>query len=243
LKPVHAGEGRELREDSRVGAPVTALELASRAPEALPLSVEKPQPESDASRHAWPARTSAASEGAALWVLAWPAALFVMITAFIAFDLAADIEHGVANIHLYIEIVAFVLAISGVAGTTVQLRRALSRARVLQQDLVGTRVELERSRSEAEALLRRLGSAIDHHFDRWELTSAERGIALLVLKGLSYKEVATARGTTERTVRHQALAIYRKAGVAGRAELAAFFLQDLLVQSQATSPAESDEAP
>jgi DNA-binding CsgD family transcriptional regulator len=42
-------------------------------------------------------------------------------------------------------------------------------------------------------------------------------------------EVAKVRGTSERTARDQARAIYRKAGVSGRAELSAFFLEDLLV--------------
>ncbi len=41
-------------------------------------------------------------------------------------------------------------------------------------------------------------------------------------------EVAALRGVGEATVRQQARAIYRKAGLAGRNELAAFFLEDLL---------------
>lgn len=53
--------------------------------------------------------------------------------------------------------------------------------------------------------------------------------ALLLLKGLSHKVIAEVRATSERTVRQQALAVYRKAGLAGRAELAAFFLEDLLL--------------
>jgi DNA-binding CsgD family transcriptional regulator len=210
---------------------VTVLELASRAPGSLSPRVEgppSPSPPSGDSRSAPASRDAARG---AFWVLAWPAALFLLITAFIAVDLAHDVARDAEPIHVHLEIVAFVIALGGVAGTTLHLRRALRRAGDLQKDLLGARVELERSRSEAEALLRRLGFAIEHHFDRWELTSAERSIALLVLKGLSYKEIASARGTTERTVRHQTLAIYRKARVAGRAELAAFFLQDLLVPS------------
>ncbi len=54
-------------------------------------------------------------------------------------------------------------------------------------------------------------------------------MGLLLLKGLSLRDVAQARSTSERTVRQQALAVYRKAGLAGRAELAAFFLEDLLL--------------
>ena len=58
--------------------------------------------------------------------------------------------------------------------------------------------------------------------------SAEREIGLLLLKGLSLKEVADVRGTSERTVRQQAQQLYRKGGLAGRTELAAYFLEDLL---------------
>jgi hypothetical protein len=50
----------------------------------------------------------------------------------------------------------------------------------------------------------------------------------LLLKGLTHKEIAEARSTTETTIRQQALALYRKSGLRSRAELSAFFLEDLL---------------
>jgi DNA-binding CsgD family transcriptional regulator len=78
-------------------------------------------------------------------------------------------------------------------------------------------------------LLRGLGDAIDAQFDRWSLTPAEREIALLLLKGLSHKEIAAVRSASERTVRQQAQAIYAKANLSGRAALSAFFLEDLLL--------------
>jgi DNA-binding NarL/FixJ family response regulator len=37
------------------------------------------------------------------------------------------------------------------------------------------------------------------------------------------------RATSETTIRQQALAIYRKAGVRNRSDLSAFFLEDLLL--------------
>ena len=64
---------------------------------------------------------------------------------------------------------------------------------------------------------------------RWGLTAAEREVGLLMLKGLSHKEVAAARSTTEITIRQQALSIYRKSGLRNRSELSAFFLEDLLL--------------
>ncbi len=99
---------------------------------------------------------------------------------------------------------------------------------VLIRDLEVARVQGERWRSEARTLLTGLGEAIDAQFTRWNLTDAEREVALLLLKGLSLKEVAAVRAATERTIRAQAQAIYAKAGVSGRASLSAFFLEDLL---------------
>ena len=83
-------------------------------------------------------------------------------------------------------------------------------------------------RAGARPLLNGLGEAIEHEFGRWALTEAEREVALLLLKGLSLKEIAGVRDTSERTVRVQARSLYTKAGLAGRAELSAYFLEDLL---------------
>lgn len=185
--------------------------------------------------------------------MAWPVAVFVLLLLFLGGDLWADFQDGVSVTHMAFEFGAVAVALAGVVFTGRQLACAVRTAAELQRDLAGARVQLERSRSEAEALVRRLGRAIEAHFDGWALTGAEREIALLILKGLSYKEIACERGTTERTVRHQALAIYRKAGVTGRAEMAAFFLQEMLhragrtptplpVPPAAESPAERPEA-
>jgi DNA-binding CsgD family transcriptional regulator len=155
--------------------------------------------------------------------------LFLVIAFFVGADMAADVLAGMSLAHLVVEAFALGLALAGVLGTAMQLRRAIREARHLQRDLEGTRADLARWRAEAQSLLRGLGAAIDQQFQRWGLTSAECEVALLILKGLSYKEVADIRKTSERTVRHQALSIYRKAGLAGRAEMAAFFLEDLLL--------------
>jgi DNA-binding CsgD family transcriptional regulator len=100
------------------------------------------------------------------------------------------------------------------------------------RDLEVARVEGQRWRSEARTLLNGLGEAIDLQFSRWNLTEAEREVALLLLKGLSLKEAAQVRATSERTIRAQARSLYAKAGVTGRAALSAFFLEDLLAPIQ-----------
>ena len=63
----------------------------------------------------------------------------------------------------------------------------------------------------------------------WKLTPAEAEVGVLLLKGLSHRDVAGVRSTSERTVREQARSLYRKASLAGRSELSAFFLEDLLL--------------
>jgi DNA-binding CsgD family transcriptional regulator len=96
------------------------------------------------------------------------------------------------------------------------------------RDLEIARLQGQRWRSESRTLLNGLGEAIDAQFGRWNLTDAEREVALLLLKGLSTKEIAAVRAGSERTVREHARAIYAKAGLTGRAALSAFFLEDLL---------------
>lgn len=96
------------------------------------------------------------------------------------------------------------------------------------RELEVARLQGQRWRSESRALLNGLGQAIDAQFTRWNLTDAEREVALLLLKGLSTKEIAAVRAGSERTVREHARAIYHKAGLTGRAALSAFFLEDLL---------------
>jgi DNA-binding CsgD family transcriptional regulator len=159
-------------------------------------------------------------------------ALFLILALFVAEDLAADAEAGIGGLHMILEGISLGIAILGIGVAGRQFWCALRRADKLAGDLQRTRADADRWRSEAEGLLSKLGSALDQQFDSWGLTDAERGIAVLILKGLSYKEIASVRGTAERTVRHQALAIFRKAGLAGRAEMAAHFLESMLRQAR-----------
>ncbi|HWU44762.1 MAG TPA: helix-turn-helix transcriptional regulator [Bdellovibrio sp.] len=70
---------------------------------------------------------------------------------------------------------------------------------------------------------------IQEQFVKWSLTKTEGDIGLLLLKGLSLREIANTRGTSEATVRQQALVLYKKADVDGRHQFAALFLEDLLL--------------
>jgi DNA-binding NarL/FixJ family response regulator len=73
-----------------------------------------------------------------------------------------------------------------------------------------------------------LTQEIDDQLTAWELSPAEKEIALLLLKGFTNKEIARTRNTSEHTIKQQASAVYRKSGLKTRAEISAFFLGDLL---------------
>lgn len=96
-------------------------------------------------------------------------------------------------------------------------------ALVLRQSLLRT--------ERAEAALRAASGAfmelLEERFGEWDLTPAERDVALFSVKGLSTAEIARLRATSEGTVKAQCAAIYRKAGVSGRAQLLSVFIEDL----------------
>jgi DNA-binding CsgD family transcriptional regulator len=162
-----------------------------------------------------------------------PSAILALVAALVGLDVLGDRGSGSTPAHLAVEIAIMVIALLGTVVLWGQLAAARRRAGDLGQDLAVAHADLARFRQESQDHLRGLGAAIDRQFERWALSPAEREIALLLLKGLSLKEIAALRETSERTVRQQALAVYRKAGLAGRAELAAFFLEDLLLPSPA----------
>lgn len=169
--------------------------------------------------------------------------LFAIIATLMATDLTIEYRRGVPMALQSFETLIFVSALAGIAFHWRGLLAARRESRRLNHELAAARAEASRLTAdaqrwnrEAQDALRGLGQAIDRQFDRWSLTAAEREVALLQLKGLRHKEIAALRNTSERTVRQQALAIYRKSGLNGRTDLAAFFLEDLLLPSaQSTS--------
>ncbi len=168
-------------------------------------------------------------------------ALFAAIAVLIGVDLAADSQTGVARGHLALEGLVMALATVGVIGLWREFLTATGLAAQLSVDLDAARAQAARYRAEAREALQGLGEAIESQFERWQLTSAEREVGLLMLKGLSHREVADIRQTSEATVRQQALMVYRKSGLANRSQLSAFFLEDLLLPRAAVEQ-ESDRA-
>ena len=121
-----------------------------------------------------------------------------------------------------------VASATGVSLLTGRFQKEREEKQTLIRDLELARAEGQAWRDSAQNYLSGLGEAIEKQFEPWQLTSAEREVGLLMLKGFSHREVASLRGTTEATVRHQAQAVYQKSGLPGRGAFCAYFLEDLL---------------
>jgi len=100
-----------------------------------------------------------------------------------------------------------------------------------QQSLRDLKTQLDSVRGKLDQNDRHIGNqyraVIQKQFTAWQLTPAEQEIALTLIKGLSFREVAEIRQTREKTARQHAANIYRKAGLSGRHELAGWFFEDL----------------
>lgn len=145
----------------------------------------------------------------------FPIIILILATVFFAYDIIADLIGGdEALLHIIIESVVF-LAISMV------LFRELHRLSFLKAELSEERVRTARLSGELLAVMR-------NQFVKWGLSPSESEIALLLIKGLSMKEIAEARQVKEKTIRQQATSIYSKSGYTGRHELAAHFIEDLM---------------
>jgi DNA-binding CsgD family transcriptional regulator len=133
---------------------------------------------------------------------------------------------------------ATLLTIGSAVGVALLLQRLQAQHEeqlALLRDLDIARAEGEGWRSKVQSHLSGLKGAMDQQFQAWGMTAAEREVGLLILKGLSHKEIAALRATTDATVRQQAQAIYRKAGLPGKTAFSAYFLEDLFVPAGAAN--------
>ena len=156
-------------------------------------------------------------------------ALFGAIALGGAVDLALDQPASLWSFHVLFEVALLTLSLGAVAYLWIGWRDTGRRLEQTRSELEARGAERDGWRTRAEKLLRGLGEEIDRQLREWGLTPAERETALLLLKGFGHKEIATLQDKSERTVRQHAVAVYRKSALSGRAELSAFFLEDLLL--------------
>ncbi|MEL0278726.1 MAG: helix-turn-helix transcriptional regulator [bacterium] len=169
--------------------------------------------------------------------------VILLTTLLLLLDVLADLMKWFSVSHLIIETLAVVLLVGLLFWLQWQLLRSRGEVLSWQGKAEVAAQEASHFRQANQALLTGLSQAIDEQLQNWSFTQAEKDIGLLLLKGLSFKEIAELRQTSERTVRQQAGEVYRKSGLGGRNEFAAFFLEDLLLPNPAPAAFQSTETP
>ncbi|MBK9294280.1 MAG: helix-turn-helix transcriptional regulator [Oligoflexia bacterium] len=159
-------------------------------------------------------------------------AVLALVTIFVGVDLFTDFREGVVTWHVVLEGTLGIVAIFGifyVLKGSFQLKHRLQKE---IHEFSEFKKEADAWRTESRKYVDGLSKAIDQQLSKWNLSVAEKEVAFLLLKGLSLKEIAEIRQTTEKTARVQSMSIYAKSGLAGRSELSAFFLEDLLLPQE-----------
>jgi DNA-binding CsgD family transcriptional regulator len=150
-------------------------------------------------------------------------------------DLVLDRPATLWSLHVAFELTIIVVSLASAVllwrgwwRSDRDLQRTRATLAATRRSLAERQAERDAWRRNADAALAGFGRAVDAQFEGWQLTPTEREIAFLLLQGHGHKQIAARTGRSERTVRQHAVSVYQKSGLGGRAELAAFFLQDLM---------------
>ena len=143
-------------------------------------------------------------------------------------DLVADLAHGADVGHIVKESVVVSISTIAIAWLLWGLRQQRLEIRSLQNVLETANKDHLAPKKYVLDARKKLGDVVTQQFSEWLLTRSEIEVGWLLLKGLSLKEIAIVRNTKEKTVRQQASSIYKKAGINGRHEFSAWFIEDIL---------------
>lgn len=161
------------------------------------------------------------------------AAVLAVIMTLNFVDVITDIGLGVPIWHIVQESLIVLASALAVIYLLMHMRNRTRELNTLAVTLEKSDRELANITQEMKRARREYSGVIHQQFDQWKLTEGEQGVALLLLKGLSFKEIAAVRSTREKTVRQQASTIYGKSNVDGRHAFSAWFLEDFMQAKQA----------
>jgi DNA-binding NarL/FixJ family response regulator len=156
------------------------------------------------------------------------AVILLIIMSLNFFDVLTDISLGVPVWHIFSESMIVIVSAIGALFLIKDIRARTSDISRLKQDLLISDDNLRNISDEMKSARHEYSAVIQSQFKQWSLTPSEQEVAMLLLKGLSFKEISGVRNTKEKTVRQQASVLYSKANVDGRHEFAAWFLEDFM---------------
>lgn len=152
-----------------------------------------------------------------------------IVSGLVLLDVFLDAASGGDATHIALETAIAIVALTALAILVRDWHRNRDRVQALDR-------ESSEWKARSRKWIHGLAAEMDRQMDRWGLTAAEKDVAFLLIKGLSTKEISAVRHRSEQTIRTQASSIYAKAGVSGRVQLTAWFLDDLWVEDSSEAP-------
>ncbi|MCK5425038.1 MAG: hypothetical protein KAI89_06670 [Emcibacter sp.] len=144
--------------------------------------------------------------------------LSTVCTLFFAMDVFGDMVLGrdfpTKGTHHIIELFVVIISLASFVFHFCELNRFFKRHNKIKDQMRVASGEFSR--------------VIEDLFIEWALTPAEKDVAIYLIKGMSFADIAAIRNAKEGTVKAQSNSLYRKAGVKGCHELLALFLDELL---------------
>jgi DNA-binding CsgD family transcriptional regulator len=153
--------------------------------------------------------------------------LIIIISLSTLIDIIVDYNEGIPLSHILHEVILLGLCAGMIYFQARMIFKREQALGVFSSEIERIRKEKREFKQKVEELSGNFSKILDEQLSTWGLSEGEKDVAKLLIKGFSMKEIAEFRHSHESTVRQQATAIYKKSGVAGRQELAAFFLEDL----------------
>ena len=142
-------------------------------------------------------------------------------------DLFADIRHGVHVLHMLQELLMSVFALAFLWLLHQRAKEQMKRNAQLLTELNEAKALSSQASKELIDAKRIFGEEISKQFSGWSLTESEAEVALFSLKGLSAKEIANLRNSSEKTVRNQLTSVYKKSGTSSKLSFIAWFMEGL----------------
>ncbi|MEE4246819.1 MAG: LuxR family transcriptional regulator [Kangiellaceae bacterium] len=153
-------------------------------------------------------------------------ALLSVLVTFNVIDIYEYLIDGASFALIIEETIIVIVFISIIVYLMKDLIKSKYQLTILETELANIKF-IHQKQSEKMNLARKsYTEIINEQFKEWQLTKSEQEVGFLLLKGLSLDEIASIRGTKEKTARQQSSNIYSKAGVSGRHEFAGWFFED-----------------
>ena len=127
----------------------------------------------------------------------------------------ADISYTASDlVHLIFEMIAVLALVIAIVEMLGNIRR-------LRDEKLRQTNQLKHLREDFDEL-------VHEKFAAWNLTPAERDVALMMLRGLTVEQISDLRNVSKGTIKVQSHKIMQKADVASRVELMSIFLDEFM---------------